>query len=105
MGDVSRVDDERRLLGKAVDDVDRAVERCGHIGIRLLVEADVGIADLHEERLTEACGALAVGARHREVDRGEYAPGEGEERAGAAKGEALERAAARDGVPAKFRVL
>ena len=95
MRDVAGVDDERRLLGQAVDDVDRAVERSGHIGIRLLVEADVAIADLHEERPAETCGALAVAGRYREIDWSEDAPGEGKECPGAAEGEALERAAAR----------
>src|ERR1700751_1180907 len=95
MRDIARVDDERGLLGEAVDDVDRAVERADDVRICLLVEADVAVADLHEERLSESRSAPLVSGRHREIDRSKHAPGEGEECAGAAKSEALERPAPR----------
>jgi hypothetical protein len=44
------------------------------IGIRVLVETDVGIADLHEQGLPRPAGPLPVSSRQRQLDRRENAP-------------------------------
>ena len=60
------------------------IERAGDVGIGVLAEADVRVADLHEQR----SAALAAGARlrgQREIERRQHPAGQGEERAGAAR--------------------
>jgi hypothetical protein len=49
--DVARVDDERRPVGHCIHQVHRLAERPGDIRVSVLGEADVGVADLQEERL------------------------------------------------------
>jgi hypothetical protein len=95
VGDVAGVDDQRRLLRQRVEEVDAPVERCADVGVGLLVEADVRVADLYEERLAERAGAFGVGGGLRECHGGEHAAGEREQRPGAAEGHARERLAAR----------
>ena len=50
MGDITRVDDQRGLHGHFVHKIDGLRQGAGDVRIRLLVEADVGVADLHEQR-------------------------------------------------------
>ncbi len=48
MRDIARMDDERRLLGHAVHEIDGLGQSRIDVGIRVFVEADVGVADLNE---------------------------------------------------------
>jgi hypothetical protein len=54
MRDVPGVSDQRRLLGQGVDQLDAAGERGVDGRIRLLVETDVGVADLPKSGLPAA---------------------------------------------------
>jgi len=42
------MDDERGLIGHPIDDVDGLREGAANVRVRLLVETDVGVADLYE---------------------------------------------------------
>jgi hypothetical protein len=50
VGDIARVDHQRRLFRHGIDQRDGLGQGADHVGIGLLVEADVGIADLQEQR-------------------------------------------------------
>ena len=97
VGDVARMDDERRRFRHGVHEIDGARERRRDVGIRFLVEADVRVAQLHEQGTAEPGRALAVGRGSAEIERREYAACEHEERARPAVGETTERPAARGG--------
>ena len=50
MGNVAGMDGERGLDLHRIDQRDGLLQGARHIGIGLLVEADMGVADLQEER-------------------------------------------------------
>src|SRR6478609_10389247 len=50
--DVSGMEQERRLDGHRIDLSDRGAKRGGHVGVCGFVEADVTVADLHEEEVS-----------------------------------------------------
>jgi len=95
VGDVAGVDDQRRLLGHRVDEIDRPAERSGDIGIGVLGESDVGVAHLQEQRLAERGEALLVVSGTGEIDRRECPAGEDEQRPRGAVRHTLQRAATR----------
>jgi hypothetical protein len=47
MGDIARVDDQCGLLGHPIHDIDGLGQGAGDVRIRLLVETDMRVADLH----------------------------------------------------------
>ena len=60
MSDVAGVNDECRLLRQAVHPIDAASEHCAHIRIRLFIETNVRVTDLHEQRLAFGHARLSV---------------------------------------------
>src|ERR1022692_2772275 len=95
MGDIARMDDERGLLGHPVHDIDGLGEGPIHVGIRLLVEPDMGVADLHEQRLAQPCDAWLVIRGPGQIHRREDAACQDEQCASPAIGHAFERVATR----------
>src|SRR2546427_1212780 len=91
MSDVARVQDERGFHGHPVHQLDGLLEGARHIGIGFLVEANMRVADLHEQRGVERCRFAALGCRECQIERGEHSPGEAEKGACAAKREALQQ--------------
>ena len=90
MGDVAGVDGECGARLHRVHQRDGLFQGARDIGIGVLVEADMGVADLQEQR---HAGRL-FGCRLRQADRRQDAARQGEKRARAAKGQTLQRAAA-----------
>ena len=103
VGDVARVNGERRCLRHCVHEIDRARERRRDVGIRFLVEADVRVAQLYEQGTAEPVRALRVGRRRGDIERGEYTARKHEQRARPAIGETAERPAARRGIERVIR--
>jgi hypothetical protein len=103
VSDVARMNEERRSLRHRVHEIDGARERRVDIRIGILVEADVRIAQLHEQGTAEPGRALGVRGRGGEIERGEYAAREYEERACPAVGETAERLAAGGGIERVIR--
>jgi len=95
VSDIAGMDDERGLLGHPVHEIDGLREGPVDIGIRVLIEASVCVADLNEQRLSQPRSTLFVSGRHRQLDRREDAARQGEEGAGPAIGHAFERVATR----------
>ena len=89
------MNDERGLLGQSVHQIDCLREGRVDIRIGVFVEADVGIADLHEERLPQPGAGELFGGGQCQVDRREHATSQGEERTRSAIGHAFERIAPR----------
>ena len=89
------MDDERRLLGHPVHEINGLREGPVDIGIGVLTEADVRVADLHERRFSQPGCTLFISSRHRELDRREDAACQGEEGTDPAIGHAFERVATR----------
>src|SRR5581483_7486300 len=56
--DVARVEHEVGRLREGVDLLDRLLDRDGRVGVRLLVEAEVSVADL-DEREVGSLGGVA----------------------------------------------
>ncbi len=73
VGDVARVDDQRRLPGQTVHKVNRAAERAADIRIGVFRETDVGIAELDEQRCSDAGESVLAVCRDRQVKRRENA--------------------------------
>ena len=92
---ITRVDDERGLLDHAVHDVDGLRQGAVNIRIGFFVKADVGVADLHEQRLAELGGALSVTGRYRQINRREHPAGQRKKGSGPAVGHAFESVATR----------
>src|SRR5579884_3643832 len=58
MAEVAGVDDEFWLSGQGIDFVDSRTERAHHVRISGLVEADMGVADLHEMQFSSRRGHI-----------------------------------------------
>src|SRR5476649_1702864 len=95
MSNVSGMYDERGLLRHAVYEIYGLRKRPVDIGVRLFIEADVSVTDLHEEGLSRLRASWPILARQRQIDRREYTACQDEQRAGPAVGHALEGVASR----------
>jgi hypothetical protein len=95
MRDVAGVNDQRRLRRHAVDVVDCLGQRAIDVRIRFLVEADMRVADLHEQRLAQIGGSVFVGGGHGQVDGHQYPTRQCKQGPGSAVSHAFQRVAAR----------
>src|SRR6266576_2945718 len=67
MGEVARVQYERRLFGLGLDLRDGGTQRCRDVGIRRLVEAYMAVADLYKPKAACAlrlCSPFTLPERH-----------------------------------------
>src|SRR5690348_13359046 len=84
VADVAGVHDEGRRLRQCVDVGDGAAQAADHVGIRRLVEADMGIADLDEGEGVLRGGRDASGRGR--AERARHATGQGPDDGGTAPG-------------------
>jgi hypothetical protein len=84
------VQEESRLHGHGVYEVDGLQQRGVDIGIGVLVKSDVRVADLNEQRLTREAAVVPIASGQNQVDRSKNAAREREECTGAAEGHALQ---------------
>ncbi len=72
MRDVARVNRQRGPDRHRVDPLDRLFERARDVGIGFLVEADMRVADLQEQRHARGRRGIAARGGARQLDRREY---------------------------------
>jgi hypothetical protein len=95
MRNVAGVNEEGGLLGHPVQHCDGLIESAIDIRVRILVETDVCVADLNEERLPQPRCGLLIRSGHSQVDWREDTACQREEGAGSAKSHTLEGVAPR----------
>ena len=93
--DIAGVQHERGALGERVEARDGLAQRAGHVVVRVLVEADVAVADLREQ---EAARRRVARRRAAEHARHRHAAIERPEQTRASPRHAAEKAAAVDAV-------
>src|SRR5262249_54732284 len=89
VGLITRVDHERRRRPQRVDTIEQLLERRRRIAVRLALEADVRVADLHE---VEAAARGLRGFCGSKCPRGQHAAGRGPDEGRARPGHALQKA-------------